>query len=1143
MSVSVEHGREIRINPAQSETDVVGRIFRSSSDRFIASLTDSIVTIHCVANGGISFVGSLDVGDIVDSAGEDFAETEGSFQDVVFDPSDSLVFISTIDSLVGVVRIERFVKPEDDAIDEPGGFIEVVSAPFGDQEYTMKLITVLLFPIPRILLAPSVDYLYVVGIDKRVLFLIDWKNYQARARRFIIPPLGHHGDPGSPCVNSVLPQTSDADLTSLKTEEILVSQVVVAEEADSLILLYENGMLRCLALSRPSEQMCSVLQCPPARCIAVDKTKLAIASDSSVYVFELMSHTSSSLKFKTQMASALSSLSWSHGYLSVATRDGVHILNRQGTGALVTYDTSESCKEVLLSLPMRLMAIVYDDSVEVEIVSLQTSSDFFTNSFSELQSQLLMGRDSLHLYTFPAQQLRHISGPVSYIQENGLLSSACIQINHSSKFILAVAEKGFALWSSSVARREGRWEVLPDKSQEARLGKIDVFGFLSDTVFFTHSEGSKDMMLWSVLKRIDLSFILGTTKLASGDILMGASNSSKGIIVLTYKKENRMDVFRLGGDAKKGTYYLNLVSKLPCDFPQPLRRLVLVSSHTVLGVSANDEVFLRTGERVCGNIERVFVSGSIGFEDGLKPAKNFDKTTTCSIASTGDVSTPPRIVTPDRTTDSSLQTPTPEPMDEDEQEESFSDDNDGNVGIVESFGPTSSPVVYFIGEKECKFCSSLTKIPKLKRKILSMIQRGNPLVFMQDVNGYIAVWAAASSSRFAGRLEFIVRFEDSTDTACQPIGISGEFGVLASIPCSGSSQVSLTSAIHPILSLIPPEQAYKISTRLEYSPFFGAIVEMWLHSCLSASLPILSKLNLGDLSRDCLLESSDAVCQHSLVRLTLDRLVAAFQVSSHFPSLFASVFAASVRKSEPHVTFPLATCGAFSGKTAEELFSETVGQRRLRDAALLLVIIQEKTGPVVVREKFAIPLFREALIEQDYQLGGEIAHFHFSFSKRLRSPINRDFSWAPDQGAVEDDLVEQMLRSAIETVVLTHLNFLINESTDWLRLIRFIQSLGLVFGDWLLRVPRQEYLDLSQLVTSFRIMLVGVAPGDWSTLVNLLVDGFLKARWLSHWKAVAVATESRSMLRDCLEQTKEDNSSVVTEADVDSIFSKYRVVD
>ena len=1146
MSISVQSGGEYRISPSQSDSDCVRRILKSRSGKFIASVTESVVSVHCQFYGGLSLVGTLDVGDIFDSAGEEFAQTEGSFSDVVFDPSDSLVFLSTTDSLVGVAKIESSKPKEPDEMEETGGFVEVVSGATGEQKFTLRLITVLLFPIKHVLLAPSLDNLYAIGTDKRVLFVIDWKKYQARARRFLIPPLGDCGDSGSPCINSVLPQSSETDLAQLEPEDIHISQAIVSEDADSLIVLYKNGLVRCLALSRPSDKMCVVLQCPSATSIAASKGRLAVACESWVYVYQLTSHATSSLLFKTQSTSQVFALDWSEEYLTVGTRDEICIYNKQGTGILVTHPLSETCQGLIVSLPLRYIAVIERNSSEVILLSLLTSADMFTRCSSPLQSQLLIGADSFNLYSFPCHRLRRISGPASYIQENGQINSASLRINASSSYIRAVAERGFALWSSSssgftsLARKEGRWEVLQEVSQEEKLGRIDVFGFLSETVFFTHTQGAKELILWSVLKRIDVGFTLGSTKLvSSGDIQYASCNSEKGLVVLTYEKENRLDVYKLQGDPKNGTYSLGLVAKLPCDFPQSLRSLVLVSSHTVLGVSESDEVFLRTGERVCGSTQRVFTCGPLGL-GAWKPSAGLGYGT--SLASTGEASTPRHVATPDRTTNSSRSSSNTDNVDQDEEDYDGdeTDFQDAYSEEVVSLGPTSSPLVYFIGEKNCKFCLSLSRVPKLKRKVVALIQRGNPLVFMLDVAGNIGVWAVCSSARFAGRLEYVVRFEDaSTDVSCQPIGVSGEFGVLASV--SNTGHVSLTSAVHPVLSLIPAEEAHKVCVQLEHSPFFGAIMEMWLHSSLSASLPLLSKLDPQNLAEGCLSQSSEAICQHSLVRTTLDRLETAFNIASHFPSVFASVFAAAVRKSEPHITFPLATCGGFGGMTAEELFLETVKQRRLREAALLLVIIQESTGPVNVRERFGIPLFRESLIDQEYELGRDIAHFHFSYSKRLRSPINRQFTWRPESGSStsEDDLVEHLLRSAIETVVVSHLNFLTNESMDWHRLIRFSESLRLVLSEWLLLVPRQEYLDLAQLVSSFRLMLSVCPESSWSPLVDLLAEAFQQSRWIAHWKALAVAAGSGSMLRDCLEQSKEDNSTVVTEADVESILTKY----
>jgi hypothetical protein len=788
---------------------------------------------------------------------------------------------------------------------------------------------------------------------------------------------------------------------------------------------------------------------------------------------------------------------------------------------------------------MRILVTCKYGSSEIEIIPLVTSSNLFSKSFSKNQDLLLIGRDSLQLYTFPNRDWRYITYPPNY--DRRTLLSACVQLNPISQYILAVGDAGFALWSASTlssassVRREGRWEVLAEKSQESQIGKIDLFGFLSETVFFTHSKNSSDILLWSVHKRIDLGFTLGVTKLqnAPNQNLLGASDSSKGFLVLA--QDNRMDVFHLRGDSSNATYCLDLVLRLPCDFPCPIRQLVLVSNYTVLGLGESNELFARTGERICGNVDKVFYTLSLGLDEDIQTKTS--GVTNADQSSTGTL-TPPRAITPPM-----VETPS-------ESADSLEDIDDLVTNYTEPVDVVNGPVMYFIGERDCRFCTNVTRVPKLKDKVIHSIRRRNPIIFIKDVFGIMSVWSVAGggSHRFSGRLQFVVRFEESESPAntvgssivpevSQALGVSGKWGVMASIS-SSMNHVSLTSAIHPILMALPGPDAHAICRRIEHSLFFTSIAEMWLHSVLTDSLPILAKIEPHSITRTCLTAGNEeAVCSHPLVRTILDRLLTAFHVLTHFPSVYTSVFAAAVRKSEPHLTFPLATCGALSGRTAESLFEETLRRHGLRDAALLLVVIQEGTGPVVVREKYAIPLFRESLLTQDYQLAREIAHFHFSYSSRLRSPINKEFSWKPSRG--EEDVTEELLRSAIETVVVAHLNFLVNETMDWLRLVRFIERMHLVIGEWLLYIPHPNYQDIGQLLPGFRLMLSVCPPGDWFSLTRPLIEGFQRAKWITHWKALVIAAESTVLVRDCLEQTKEDNSSVVTDADVQTLLDKY----
>lgn len=1164
MTITVASGQTIRANPSTSVEDALTGVSLSPSGNFIAAYTDSILTVFCLSYSGFSFVGSLDVADIVDSAGSEFDETEGTFSDVCWDPTERMIFVATRFRLIGIVRIEPVVIGNE--VDETESESPDGSPAFGTQIYSMRLATVLLFPVDSFRLTPSRSSLIVVSQAKRVIFLIDWRNYQARAGRFVIPSMREERGSDSPCVNSVLPASDmEVDAALMESETNEVKQATIVECSNALLLLYEDGIIKSLAYSKPAEDICVLLPCPRARTMSSEDDRLAIIcleDPRSIYVYKLHSHSHSVLLLKVRLQSSIHEVSWSSGFLALAHDDGISILNRSGTGILVQYPTGSACSNVQLSLGMNIFVVVEKNAPEIEVISLMTSAGSLSRSSSIHQESLLIGRNSLRLYTFPARDFRYIPLPAAYVQDNGVFRDACVQLNASSQYIVGVGNQGFALWSastlsvSSANRQEGRWEVLAEKSQEAKIGEIDMFGFLSDTVFYTHSVNSNEILLWSVLKRIDLSFTLGTCKLLQtpGDDAFATSDSGRGLLAIAHP--GRVEIYQLKADSVKATYKLELITKLPCDFPHPLRQLVLVENYTILGISVNNELFLRTGERVCGNVDKVFVIPSIGEDTGTESSNRLISQVSAEDASSTGAFTPPRAQTPVRGGSSS----TPESVESSQDDGLYEDDidmNDDNVSeyttAIHSEEGFSSPIVYFIGEKDCRFCANVSRIPKIKKRVAGLLRRRNPMVFVSDIFGNMSAWAVgAAGGRFAGRLEYIVRFTDSVDVQSgatavpelsQIMGISGKWGVMASINGSDtSSHISLTSVIHPLLMVLPPRDAYSICRSLQYSPFLSAIVEMWLHSALSDAVPILSKMDSGSYNMTCLTASSDSVCQHPVVRTVLDKLLHAFGVVSHFPSVYPSVFAAAVRKSEPHLTFPLATCGALSGQTCETLFQETLRRGRLREAALLLVIIQESTGPITVREKFAIPLFREALIAQDYELGRDIAHFHFSYSTRLRSPITREFAWKPSPNnsvAGEEDMSEELLRTAIETVVIAHLNQLINESMDWLRLIRFVESLRLVFGEWLPAVPRQEYMDLSQLVLSFRLMLSVCPSQDWANLTAPLVEGFRRAKWIAHWKAIAIAADSTVLLRDCLEQTKDDNSSVVTEMDVRSIIDKY----
>ena len=1074
--------RSTILNPSGSSREAVRSLRISHSGNFVTAVTESIVTVFSLVRSGISFVGTIDISDIVDAAGDKFSYTEGTFVGTTWNLTESLLFLSTADSLVGVVQVEGVPLAERifGDTDEVGSLDSLPAA--GDSLFSLKLVTVLILPCSRFLLCPSSECLYAVSQRTRMLLQVDWKNYLTRATRFLLPSLEVPSGSGSPCIRSVLPQPAEVDFSDLQEESSTAIQAVVCESADALLILYDTGVIRSFAHTRPAENMSCILPIPAATCMELEANLLAIvpsAEPATVCVFDVLSSTCVNAKWRLSFSGSIKGLCWSEKYLAVGSVHGLSVLNREGSSVLIDVSTATACKSVCMSLKSRWFGIVESKSFTASFTPICTSADFFSNCHSSDQTQLMISPDSLRLFTFPSSQWRHIPLPWTYVCENGRIQSAAVQINASNRFVLAVAERGFALWScflsslTSSSRRDGRWEVLAEKSQELRIGKIEIFGFLSETVFFTKSFTAAEIVLWSVLKRIDLAFALSSVKVPAERILRSAADSARNLLVLLYP--GRVDVYKLRPDGE--SYKLERIAKLPSDFPVNLRLLRVVSSAsltTILGLSEENELFLRTGERVCGNAVEFFSVPSFG-----RTVQSFHV---------------PRVESVDIVEGEEVEAVHVLDSSHSSTESSFDDQPMVDPATTE---------IFFIGERDCKLCEKLVKCPRTRSRAKQAMHRGDLCLYLLDAAGNMSVWTASEGGpSLANRLEFAVRFspDSITGDGNQVIAVSGEFGVVGAI--NGSDMhVSFSSCVHPLLQGMCVSDAFLVAKRLEYSPFFPVIMDMWLHDLLASSIGVLAKL---EAPFDTNSLTPERLCRHSGVESQMERLLTGFFIASHFPS--TPVFAGAVRKSEPHITFPLATVGAFSGVPIENIWEDAMRRGKLREAALLLVIVQEKTGPVTVRDSFAIPLFRESLIGQDYALAREIAHFHFSYGSRIRSPVNRDFSWTPSPTASSEDLTEELLRLSIEAVVVAHLSYLINESMDWLRLVRFAETLRLALGEWLKAVPKQEYLDLPQLVGMFQLVLISVPASGVALIAELLTSCFKDADWTQHYRALAIAT-------------------------------------
>jgi hypothetical protein len=1066
-----------KIITPSADSDAIVNVFLSPSGRFAAAMTESTLSVISFRNLEPIVLESIDVSDILANAGAEFEIIEGTLSEAVWSPDESIVFVSTIEGIVEGIR--------------------VVTTPLSSDEYIVNyqlvLDTVLVLPVKEFVLAPSKKSLIIVSKETRILYLIDWKNYKTRAQRCLLPSLNDSTSPQSPCIQSVLPL--EVDETKLKPEPFRVVSACVSDDADTLLVLYENGMIRSFALSTApihgDAMINGTVPSVPGNSMRILGNKLAISSCSDLYVYDVHSPQQFSQMIQIACPGTIESFAWSsNGFLFITHSEGLSVHDGQST--FILHHETRGLKQIQLSISHKMILLTRRDSPYIEMIPLAVSSSLLTKCSSLNQSLLFISRDAIRIGLVPYRQLRYVPLPFTFTQENGPIKDGYLQVNQTSRFVLILGSaKGFALWSNysssmaSQAKQEGKWELLASRIQEE---EVDFGGFLSETVFFTRS--NKIIKLWSVLKRIDPNYILSTHELPHEDVEFASADPDQGVLAIVYGKSKRMDILKLVSDKQASSYKLQLVASLPSEFPSDLKQFIVVSSprpeiSTVLGLTHGGNVLTRTGERVAGNISSMFWSVDFGYDE-----------------ETGDF-VPPKPA------------PAAEELDlSGGDEDSVNSDDSGTADDtmftdrIES--EDVSPKMFFIGDnKTCAECHNIQTRRFSRKKIVKLIQKKNPVLWMIS-NSTMSLWVMNGNRPYCGRPEFVARHDSSGSPSV--VSVSSKYGVLASLS-DISSGLCYQSAMNVLLMNSGcPIDSFFIFSRLKNSPFFSNISEVWLHCILEKCLPVLSKL---EAPFDLVSVEAQILCNHAPVRQVIEQLLGCVWVIEHFPSVSTSCFAAAIRKTEPQITFPIATSGSLNGRLCEDMFRESVGRGKLQDAGLLLVIIQERIGPVLVREHYAIPLFRESLLVQDYTLARDISGFYFSYSKHIRESLWTPAS-VPDQSS--DQYLELSLRINMDTIVLTHLNHLVNESMNWVNLIRFSESLQLNLGDWLSVVPRHEYLDFEQLVSGFKIMI------NDEVCYSVLAKAFKKAQWLTHLRAIAIASDYRQDLDEYEAEIKMANN-------------------
>lgn len=928
------------LNQSGPDDDPLTGLFISPSGRFAASLSETLLTVFCLSMTDITVVDSLEVNDLVSAAGDRYIDTEGTFSQVVWGPDESVVFVATRNSLLGVLTLVENPNYKDtlsQSLDEDGVGDEFAILNTGVSPYMMAMDSVLILPIPDYLICGSYTtsgQLLVVPTNSRLLLLVDWRNYRSRARRFILPSIGGSDGCSSP-INSLLPQNDDSRSTP-PIEDVKVIDAVVSDQAGLLMLLYETGLIRLFALTHAVDRMTTVLPSPSVDRVAVSGDLLAVATTAgAVYCYRLSSNGGSIdsnliWRWKPPRDERVESISWDSEILVIGTQKEFIFLNIFGKFILSGHSYSGANPRLTLAYH----TLVRASKNQVEFLPVWYGGGMKCSG--EFSKQILISRDSIRVFSHPTNWT-HISVPTLFVSDHGQLGQCAVQINEGSVFVVAlpVSGLGFAVWSSwtsslvSDRRRAGQWALIGEKSGEEKIGRIEFCGFIGETVFVTKS--ATEILLWSIFRRLDLEQVLHVEQL-EGDVDAVAFSSKFGKVGLVVNRS--LLVYTLTSETKS----YRLKKSEPIVLTQLPDSLVIHSLHWItpelcLVLSKNGELFDPiSGNRIAGGIsDGIFSANLIGMEDRL-------------ILDDGEI------------------------MDH------------------------TPPVVVDAATHACVICSKISRIENsffpASECVKTAIHSQQPFVWMEEIEGNVSLWIVLVN----GQLEFIGRVFHTPSEGRRVVCIDPRSG--QGIMFADDFNCNSFSAIHPVLVLADPSDAWGICRRLLPGGGLGLVVEIWIHSVLTDSMGVISKVK--DLA------NVDEVCGNVIVSEFVRRLLNAVWVGSHFPSIFAAAYAAAIRKTEPQITFPLAANGQLCSVSCEELFHENPPSV----SALLLLILQEKYGPETVRSKFALPLFSECMQTQNFTLARDIAKFILS------SPLWD--GWGPTGTAI-DVVIREVLEKGDKT--------------------------------------------------------------------------------------------------------------------------------
>ena len=173
-------------------------------------------------------------------------------------------------------------------------------------------------------------------------------------------------------------------------------------------------------------------------------------------------------------------------------------------------------------------------------------------------------------------------------------------------------------------------------------------------------------------------------------------------------------------------------------------------------------------------------------------------------------------------------------------------------------------------------------------------------------------------------------------------------------------EVSITSNQH-LLRLL--------KGRTDWLPFLGLLFE----TALSRAAIVIKHLPLGMKTEEDVISCTRRIVHAAAARRIASLMFVVRLVHEESGSNLISIVSSSLRVIDPDVTHRMTEC--FLRKSPNDMFMKLLQSEKLKDASLLLLLIQQTIGLERVRIDFAIPLFNSCLTSRLFPLACELLRF------------------------------------------------------------------------------------------------------------------------------------------------------------------------